>query len=173
MSWTIKPANSSCIERCSDILVQSRVGKTYFPNKQNIQGRIGESLDSDEIFVAINKDNEIDGFVWFQMRGAFSFFPFLYMIATDPNQHRKGLARKMMDYYEQYVLYKQVPKRLSTKSFLLVAEFNTAAQSLYRNLGYIEVARLQALYRKRIDEILMMKDIRKSDYAKSQFSDRH
>ncbi len=57
----------------------------------------------------------------------------LLTIAVDPNYHRQGIARALMDVFEKCAI-----KKGAKEAFLEVAEDNTAAIALYKAFGFTQ-----------------------------------
>lgn len=82
----------------------------------------------------------------------------LLTLAVDPDHRRKGVARKLLDDFENCA-----KARGARHVFLEVAEGNTAARALYHNLGYQDSGRRAGYYRQpggsKVDAILMTRGL--------------
>lgn len=97
-------------------------------------------------------DGEMVGFV-FVMVGE-DGTGHLTTIGVAPEHRRRGLAQKMLAHVE-----KALQKRGITMIFLEVRVENSAAQSLYRELGYSITQRLAKYYNNGEDGFLMIKSL--------------
>ncbi len=156
MKTKIFKAGQQHADACMQILKNSELGKRYYPNDDSMLSKIKEGIAEDE-FYAVSCDDRILGFIWFRLNGAFSSFPYLHMIVVDEKCRNCGIGQKLITYYEQRSL--ELTKSLRTKSFLVVADFNEKAHSLYRRLGYEDLLPIKGLYRKGITENFMVKNI--------------
>ncbi len=82
----------------------------------------------------------------------------LLTLATDPDMHRRGHARKCLGRFEDAAI-----DRGAVTAFLEVAEDNIAAITLYQNAGYHIVARRTAYYNRKqgaaIDALVMRRNL--------------
>ena len=103
----------------------------------------GRGWSVDE-FAALLKDPNI---LFYSNETAFALGRFaadeaeLLTVATDPNHRRQGLAKAVLSNLENGCVQKGVDRL-----FLEVAEDNIAALSLYRSMGYIQIARRSNYY---------------------------
>ena len=67
-----------------------------------------------------------------------------------------GIGKKLIEFIEAKLF------ETRDKIFLLVGDYNPGAKIFYEKLGYKQVGTIPSLYRKGIDEYLMMK-VSKSD----------
>jgi len=72
-------------------------------------------------------------------------------IATHPEHRRQGIARKLLMYALRYM-----SKEGAVTSFLEVRESNSAAQEMYRKVGYEEVGRRKRYYKDTNEDAILM-----------------
>ena len=72
-------------------------------------------------------------------------------IATHPEYRRHGIARKLLMYALRYM-----SKEGAVTSFLEVRESNSAAQEMYRKVGYEEVGRRKRYYKDTNEDAILM-----------------
>ena len=160
-------AEPNHLEECAKILFRSELGKRYYPNEKILIKKLGEGMENDEFFVATSK-NEILGFIWFTLNGAFSSFPYLHIVVVDEKYRNRGIGKELIKFYESYSL--SAKRSFSTKSFLVVANFNENAHNMYKKLGYSDMFEIDGLFRKGIKENLMSKNIVKEQINKNTFN---
>lgn len=144
------------LQGCYDALYFSEIGEAYFKGK-NLKKILSIGIENGEITVALdNKDNVI-GFIWYSLDGAFQKYPYLHIIAINEKLRSNGFGTKIIQYFESEICkdYKFI--------FLMAADFNTKAKRLYERLGYEQVGIINNFYKVGINECLMMK-------SKSYFS---
>lgn len=154
-------ANKKHAQLVIDEIMNSELGEVYFSHK-NIEGMIEKSITSKEILLLMEKDNFI-GMIWYSKEGTFNKYPYLHMILVNKKFRNKGVASKLMNYYEKNLTsaYKKV--------YLMVGDYNPS-KALYERLGYTEVGYLEDFYVDGVHEYLMMKDkskTSKESYKKS------
>lgn len=148
----IKAENKHLID-CKIALQNSELGRIYFPKEDNAVKALNEGISKGEIFIAINKECECLGFIWFIVNGAFHSFPYLHIIAVKDELRNIGIGQTLLKYFEE------TNSKTSSKLFLVVADFNPRAKQLYERIGYKEVGIIPSLYKIGVKECLMMKEI--------------
>lgn len=151
MSIKIIKGNMNHINDCEEALVDSELGRRYFSKAGSARKTLEEGFSKEEIYVAVDMDNNCIGFMWFILGGAFHAFPYLHIIALKEESRNHGVGKKLLQYFED-VCFKDF-----SKIFLVVGDFNPDAKRLYEKIGYTEVGCLPSLYREGINEHLMMK----------------
>lgn len=138
------------LDDCYEALINSEIGDTYFksfdPKKMLLAG-----LKNKEIDVAIDKNGNCLGFIWYERYGAFGIHTYLHIIAVKESYRGKGIGRNLIDQFEKATFKKD------SMIFLMVADFNEKAKKLYESIGYEEVGEIPGFYRKDVNEHLMMK----------------
>lgn len=137
---------------CAVALQNSDLGRVYFPQWDKVDQAINEGITKKEILVALDKNGIVLGFIWFIVNGAFHSFPYLHIIAVKEEFRNLGIGNELLDCFEMEIAS-------SSKVFLVVADFNPKAKQFYERRGYIEVGVIPNLYRSKITEHLMMKEI--------------
>ena len=89
----------------------------------------------------------------------FRSFPYLHMIVVRSDQQHIGIGRKLLQAFEQDCL--RLLGALRTRAYLLVADFNDRAFEIYRKNGYEVVNHFDGLFRRNVNECLMVKVITK------------
>lgn len=151
MEITIIKGSINYINDCEDALVNSELGKRYFSNIGSSRKSLEEGFSKNEIYVAIDKNNNCKGFVWIIFNGIFHSFPYIHIIAVKNENRGQGIGKSLLRFVEN-ICFEQY-----TKLFLVVADFNPSAKKLYESIGYSEIGDIPDLYRPGITECLMMK----------------
>lgn len=139
---------------CCHILKNSSIGSVYYPTDAFILEALNRAVLEDEFFVA-ESNGTILGFIWYQKCGMFNSFPYLHIIVVYEDMQRKGIGRRLLTAFETNAL--QSLGRLRTQVYLLVSDFNQKAFDFYKKNGYEDVHTFPGLFRKNIDEHLMVK----------------
>lgn len=103
--------------------------------------------------MAINEKNECVGFVWIILNGAFHSFPYIHIIAVKEEFRNLGIGKILLKFCEETFA------KESSKLFLVVGDFNLGAKRWYESIGYKEIGVIPSLYKKGINECLMMKEL--------------
>jgi ribosomal protein S18 acetylase RimI-like enzyme len=151
MEISIIKGSINNINACEEALSNSELGKRYFGASGSARRALVEGFEKGEIYTAMDSDNNCVGFIWFILEGVFHSFPYIHIIAVNEKYRNLGIGKKLLEFFED-ICFKN-----SSKSFLVVADFNPKAKELYENIGYNELCAIPDLYRKGITEHLMMK----------------
>lgn len=151
MEITIIKGNINHIDDCEDALVNSELGKRYISEKGKARKALEEGFHENDIYVAIDKNNDCKGFVWVIVNGIFHSSPYIHIIAVKSESRGQGIGKMLLKYIED-VYYQKY-----SKLFLVVSDFNPDAKRLYKDIGYSAIGDIPDLYRKGITECLMMK----------------
>ncbi len=151
-------AEENDIADCSKLIFYSEIGSLYYPQLAVLESQLHKAVANEELYTAKSIDKCLFGCLWFLKNGAFYHYPYLHFIVVASEYRHLGAGQQMLDFFEQFTLINGKHK-LRTKVFLLVADINTKAARFYENNGYIKVGKIDALFRKSIDENLMMKTV--------------
>ncbi len=139
-----------------DMICRSHLGDIYFESDRSyLEDVIGKALDEENMLLAIEEDH-LQGFLWFDLKGAFRIHAYVHLQLVDSDHAGKGVGRALMEAFEE------AARAISEKAFLAVAEFNHSALTFYEHLGYKNVGVIPGLYRDGVGEHLLMKVFRKS-----------
>ena len=151
MEIMIVKGSMDYINECENILLNSELGIRYFSQNGSARKTLEDGFVKEEIYVALDINNNCMGFIWFLLKGAFHSFPYLHIIAVKEENRKLGIGKELLKFFEEVCFIDY------TKLFLVVADFNIDAKRLYESIGYVEVGILPNLYREGITEYLMMK----------------
>lgn len=133
---------------CVNALKDSELGKRYFSKEGNAEHAVIEGLEMGTLYVAVEKD-VLKGFFFYLPNGSYHSFPYLHLIVTAKNCRGTGVGTQMLHSFETLANRPKV--------FLCVSDFNPDAKRFYERNGYVEVGRIDGLYRDGIREDVMMK----------------
>ena len=136
---------------CEDTLVNSELGIRYFSKSGSARKSLEEGFAKEEIYIAMDINENYKGFMWIIWDGIFHSFPYLHIVAVKQESRNQGIGKKLLKFFEDSCL------KDFSKIFLVVADFNPDAKRLYEKNGYIQVGTIPSLYREGITEHLMMK----------------
>lgn len=151
MELTIVKGSIDYINDCEDTLVNSELGITYFSEKGSARNSLEEGFAKEEIYIAMDSNQNYKGFMWIILDGIFHSFPYLHIVAVKQESRNQGIGKKLLKFFEDSCL------KDYSKVFLVVADFNPDAKRLYEKNGYIQVGNIPSLYVEGITEQLMMK----------------
>lgn len=151
MEIKIVEGNVKYIYDCTEALVNSELGRRYFSKEGSGRKALEEGFTKGEIFVALDNNGSCKGFMWIILNGIFHSFPYLHIIAVKEENRNEGIGKKLLKFFEDICFND------NKKAFLVVADFNPGAKTLYERMGYVEVGAIPNLYRAGITEYLMMR----------------
>lgn len=122
----------------------------YFQSEESRKNAVMEGINKGTLYVALC-DGECAGFAYVILEGAFHAYHYLHLIAIREEYRGKGIGKKLLEFIETMVF------KTRDKIFLLVGDYNPGAKVFYEKLGYQYIGTIPSLYRKGIDEYLMMK----------------
>lgn len=128
----------------------SELARKYFPSEEKIIETFKEFTETGTLLAARDGHESI-GFICFIPKGAFHAFPYLHLLTILPKHRGCGYGKQILSEFEKRM------RKISSKLFLVVADFNPEARTFYIKNGYTEVGRIPGLYREGIEEFLMMK----------------
>ncbi len=152
MNIEIKRAEEKHIIDCIHILQNSEIGNVYFSNYEKTLDLLSHAFLQRELFVALNRNEECLGFMYYMSKGVFGSYPYLHIVAVKEGYRSLGIGKQLIAYFE-----KNASDYPSTKCFLTVDDFNLKARKLYEEIGYQCVGTLPDFYKKGITSYLMMK----------------
>lgn len=136
---------------CIDALRDSELGAVYSHPEEELRSGFTDGFSKGEIFVVLDESNNWLGYIWIALRGAFYGFPYCRIIAVKKDWRGKGIGTALLNYYEK------VGFENSNRLFMLVSDFNKAAQILYERLGYEHVGVIPDLFKKGVSEHILVK----------------
>lgn len=102
-----------------------------------------------ELYVAVDNNNKLLGFVLIDMRGA--FVGYIQSICVNPEDRGQGTGTSLLEFAQERIF------RESPNVFIAVSSFNHRAKKLYESLGFEYVGTLKDYIVKGYDEILLRK----------------
>lgn len=153
---SVKPLSEDLLKACSTFLFSTELGKNYYPVQKFMDSAIEKAYQTDSIYMAYENEH-LAGVLWYVEKGAFYSYPYLHMIAVDESCRGKGYGKQLLAYMEEKLL----EKKPTSKIYLVVNETNEVAKKMYASVGYKNVGRMEGLYRRGINELLMEKFLSK------------
>jgi ribosomal protein S18 acetylase RimI-like enzyme len=103
--------------------------------------------------VAVRPDEPdgVAGVAWFLLRGTFGCGGYLKLLAVLPGSAGRGAGSALLAAFECALIGQQ------RAAFLLVSDFNTAAQAFYRSRGYLQCGTLPSLVLPDVTELILWK----------------
>lgn len=151
MQIKIELAKKGQARDCLSCVKQSELWEAYFKSNATAEDDIEEMISKEQIYIALNQDNECIGFMVIIHNGCFRRFSYLSLIAVEKDYRSKGIGKQLLKKFEE-TGFEQ-----ADRVFLLVSDFNKKAQLLYRKSGYKKVGKIPDLFKKGVSEHLLVK----------------
>ena len=151
MDVQFKKGTVEYLDGCIKAMENSTLCTSYFQSEESRKNAVMEGINRGTLYVVLCS-GECAGFAYFIPEGAFHAYPYLHLIAIKEEYRGKGVGKKLMEFIEDMLF------KTRDKIFLLVGDYNPDAKIFYENLGYTYLGTIPSLYRKGIDEYLMMKE---------------
>ncbi len=151
MDVQFKKGTVEYLDGCIKAMENSTLCTSYFQSEESRKNAVMEGINRGTLYVVLCS-GECAGFAYFIPEGAFHAYPYLHLIAIKEEYRGKGVGKKLLEFIEDMLF------KTRDKIFLLVGDYNPDAKIFYENLGYTYLGTIPSLYRKGIDEYLMMKE---------------
>lgn len=112
------------------------------------KGRGGAAAPDVGVLAVACEAGRVVGFIWFHRTGTFHHSGYVRWIGVAPEARGKGVGRALMRYAEERIF------KAGPNVFLLVADFNVAAQTFYEDLGYTRVGAIPDYVVRGVTELL-------------------
>lgn len=148
----VRPFGEGDLEPCAAIMADNSLWQRYGVTRESARRTFAAGLARGVALFVAEDDGGPGGFLWLEPVGAFARSGYIRLIGVGPDRQGQGLGQALMAHAES-VLFP-----LADDIFLLVSDFNTAAQRFYQRLGYVQVGALtdyvlpgvaELIYRKR------------------------
>ena len=126
----LQPAD---IPACARLMAASLLWQRYQVTESSAARRFEQGLSRQASIAVAEHEGEISGFIWYETYGAFARSGYVVLVGVQPGLHRQGIGQALMAYAEQHMF------SVVEDVFLLVSDFNAAAQRFYQRLGYQQV----------------------------------
>lgn len=150
MNVQFKKGTIEYLDSCIKAMENSTLCTSYFQSEESKKNAVMEGINRGTLYVVLCS-GECAGFAYFIPEGAFHAYHYLHLIAIREEYRGKGIGKKLLEFIEDMLF------KTRDKIFLLVGDYNPDAKIFYEKLGYKYLGTIPSLYRKGIDEYLMMK----------------
>lgn len=150
MDISIRSAKTEDLMGCVLTLENSALSAAYFQTEESRINAVKEAIDSGNTYVAFCGD-ECVGFVYYIEQGAFHAFHYIHLLTVKEDYRGRGIGRKLLEFVEAILF------ETRDKIFLVVGDYNPGGRLFYEKLGYVRIGTIPNLYRKGVNEDIMMK----------------
>jgi [ribosomal protein S18]-alanine N-acetyltransferase len=129
----IRPLLSDDVPALARVMAGDPLWQRYGVTEDSAARRLRGGFAASATIAVAEIDGEPVGFVWYVERGAFNRSGYIMLIGVQGDARGAGVGRALMERAEGALFAR------SADVFLLVSDFNAAAQAFYRQLGYEQV----------------------------------
>jgi ribosomal protein S18 acetylase RimI-like enzyme len=148
---TLRPLISADIPDCARWVAETPLWQRYGVTETSFRERLKDGLANGATIYVAEQAGEVVGFVWFVERGAFNRGGYVQLIGVRPGERSQGAGRALMEFAEKEMFAR------TRDVFLLVSDFNVAAQRFYQRLGYRQVGVLEDYVVRGVSELIFWK----------------
>ena len=150
--FSIRPLAYADIAGIAHWVAATPLWQRYAVTEASFAERLTGGLASGAMIFVAERAGTVLGFVWLVGRGAFNRSMYLQLIGVRPETREGGVGRALMEFVEAHAESRDI--------FLLVSDFNFAAQRFYARLGYQQVGKLDNYVVQGVNELLFSKRIK-------------
>ena len=147
----IRPIALGDVPSLARLMAGDPLWQRYGVTEESAARRLRQGFAAGATIAVAEIDGEPAGFVWYVERGAFNRSGYIMLIGVQGEARGAGVGRALMDQAEGALFTH------SADVFLLVSDFNTAAQAFYRRLGYEQVGAIPDYVAPGITELIFRK----------------
>jgi len=147
----IRPMIAEDIPALARLMSSDPLWQRYGVTEESAARRLREGCASGATIAVAEIDGEPVGFVWYVERGAFNRSGYIMLIGVQGDARGAGVGRALMEHAEAALFAR------AADIFLLVSDFNTAAQAFYGRLGYEQVGTIPGYVVPGITELIFRK----------------
>lgn len=150
MDIQFRKGTAEYLDSCVKAMENSTLCTSYFQSEESRKNAVMEGINRGTLYVVLC-GGECAGFAYVIPEGAFHAYHYLHLIAIKEEYRGKGIGKRLLEFIEDLFF------KTRDKIFLLVGDYNPDAKTFYEKSGYKYLGTIPSLYRKGIDEYLMMK----------------
>jgi ribosomal protein S18 acetylase RimI-like enzyme len=150
----VRPMTTDDITPLARLMASSPLWQRYNVTEASTARRLSDGLAQGMTIAVAEIEGEPVGFVWYVEHGAFNRSGYIMLIGVKPGMQGRGIGQALMEHAEK-VLHAS-----SQDVFLLVSDFNHAAQRFYARLGYQQVGAIPDYVIPGVTELVFHKHLR-------------
>jgi ribosomal protein S18 acetylase RimI-like enzyme len=147
----VRPMQPQDIDLCAHLVAQTPLWQRYGVSEASARQRFELGLQNKASIAVAEQEGSLLGFVWVSLHGAFERSSYIPLIGVMPGQYGRGVGQALMDAAEELAF------QHTAELFLLVSDFNQAAQRFYQRRGFTQVGALNGYILPDVTELIYMK----------------
>ena len=146
----IRPMCAADIASIASWVVKAPLWQRYGFSIEGITSQFQKAL-AEQALIYVTEHEVVSGFAWYIPQGAFARSPYLKLIGVHPQYRNMEIGKQLLSHVEADC------KRFSKQLFLLVSDFNIAAQRFYQRQGYQHIGTIPAYVLPDVAELIYYK----------------
>ncbi len=147
----MRPAVHGDLESCAAIIADSLLWECYERSLDDALAFFTAEFENGSDIWIEERNGECVAYLVLIEKGMMGEFPFIRALGVRRDFRRSGVATMFLDFATERMF------RLKPKLFLMVSDFNEAAQKLYYSYGFEKVGEVPDYKKKGIGEFIMLK----------------
>ncbi|MEZ4863322.1 MAG: GNAT family N-acetyltransferase [Caldilineaceae bacterium] len=147
----IRPLTNTDITPLAHLMATTPLWQRYGVTEANATARLQSGLTAQETIAVAEAAGIPTGFVWYVARSAFQRGGYIMLIGVAATARSQGIGAALMAHAEA-TLFAQ-----ADSIFLLVSDFNAAAQRFYQRLGYQQIGAIPDFVLPGVSELIFYK----------------
>ncbi len=124
------------IPACARLMAESPLWQRYQVTQASATRRFEQGLAQQATILVAESDGQVAGFLWYLTTGVFGRSGYIMLVGVQTEQRSQGIGQTLVEAAEARMF------AAVGDVFLLVSDFNDAAQRFYQRLGYRQVGAL-------------------------------
>lgn len=150
-SLIIRPLLAADIPPLAQFMAATPLWQRHGVSTASAAQRLQAGLESAATVDVAEVEGAAVGFIWYATRGVFMRSGYISLIGVAESSRGQGVGQALMAHAEQ-AMFAEV-----NDIFLLVSDFNEAAQHFYQRMGYTQVGAIPDYLTPGVSELLFMK----------------
>ncbi len=139
------------VPEAAEVIASNALWQRYGVTYDSAQKVLLEGLSRSGQIYSAKMEERLAGLIWFDVTGTFYHSGYIRWVAVHPDFQNRGLGQTLVKFAEEEIF------KTGPNVFLLVSDFNQAAQRFYQRLGYEKVGELSDFYKPGISEWIYRK----------------
>ncbi len=150
----VRPMTTNDIPVIVEWMVTDPLWQRYGMQPDEIAAEFHEALNRDDLLLVAGTELQARGFAWCLLNGMFGTQAYLKRIGVDPACTGQNIGGRLLASIEELVIASN-----RDVLFLLVSDFNVAAQGFYRRQGYQQIGEFADLAIPGVTELLYSREL--------------
>lgn len=147
----LRPLQATDIEPLAKLMATTPLWQRYHVTETSAAQRLRSGLEQQATILVAETASAPVGFIWYVLKGAFNRSGYIMLIGVRADLRDQGVGQALMHAAEA-AMFAEVGD-----VFLLVSDFNQAAQTFYHRLGYQQVGAIPDYVLPGITELIFHK----------------